>query len=89
MSYPKLIGYSYSIREEAERYLLMIIIEEEANEEEIESSLLEGIFIRFEDIQGGKEGAYALAVKIGEMWVREKQKDDPRFASQLAQASVN
>ncbi|MFD2641560.1 hypothetical protein [Pseudomonas japonica] len=89
MSYPKLIGYSYSIREEAERYLLMIVIEEEVNEEEIESSLFEGIFIRFADIQGGKEGAYALAVKIGEMWVREKEKDDPRFPTRGSEASVN
>lgn len=78
MGYPKLIGYSYSIREEAERYLLMICIDEEVSDEETEHSLLEGIYIRFEDIQGGKEGAYAIAVKIGEMWVREKEKDDPR-----------
>ena len=78
MDYPILLEYKYRIQEEGERYMLMITVSEEINEEEVEHSLLEGLYIRFADIQGGKEGAYALAVKIGEMWVREKVKDDPR-----------
>jgi hypothetical protein len=84
MDYPIFLGYKYQIREEDERYMLMITISEDINEEETEHSLLEGLYIRFADIQGGKEGAYALAVKIGEMWVREKVKDDPRAQQALS-----